>query len=410
MLDKTTEIKITDGVIDDSVPIQYFENYLKNALQIDIVLGLVQGITDSLLNKKKVTVQDIQHILERLTWLRDVPDHGHSLDDLDLSKLDYVSSEELKALGYLTNKEVKNIILEETKLLKLEVLKSLPEKTQQQISKLNQDLDIKLSQLNKTKDIEELKRQISVIQDDCSSLIRNIRDLGSNNNKIDLKEIEKNILKKVAEEFTKNEPEGEKQRYYRIFKVFTQNYDGLVPKPTEADIAANKVLRADGTWATGGGGGGGTVNSVVAGENITVDNSDTTNPIVASSGQSDPYLTIIGTGVANDEFKYNEDVVVVSGSPVFLDNKSIYKTYTTDGSTDFDFDYSGITLDDFTFKVFVHNRNPARITIPVLNDLWIGGYQYVSQISSTEKGASLTVRFKSNRTNITNICGNWEGF
>lgn len=36
---------------------------------------------------------------------------------------------------------------------------------------------------------------------------------------------------------------------------FRQDADGLVPGPSAAEIAAGKVLRADGTWATGGGGG-----------------------------------------------------------------------------------------------------------------------------------------------------------
>lgn len=157
------------------------------------------------------------------------------------------------------------------------------------------------------------------------------------------------------------------------------------------------------------GGGGGTVNSVVPGENITVDNTDPANPIVASSGQSDPFLTIRGTGILGDEFRYNEYVETVISPTVFLVDKNIYQTFTTDGSTNFDFDYTGITLDDFTFKVFVNVRQPARITLPVFNDLWIGNYQYFTSISSADRGASATIRLKSGRMNITNLCGNWDG-
>lgn len=157
------------------------------------------------------------------------------------------------------------------------------------------------------------------------------------------------------------------------------------------------------------GGGGGTVNSVVAGENITVDNTDPANPIVASSGQSDPFLTILGTGISGNEFRYNEVVEVVTSSTVFLTDADIYKTYTTDGLTNFDFDYTGITLDDFTFKVFVNNRQPSTITLPVFGGLWIGNYEYFTSISSADKGASATIRLKQGKMNITNLCGNWEG-
>ncbi len=39
--------------------------------------------------------------------------------------------------------------------------------------------------------------------------------------------------------------------------VFSQDTDGLVPGPSAAEIAADKVLRADGTWVVQSGGGGG---------------------------------------------------------------------------------------------------------------------------------------------------------
>jgi hypothetical protein len=146
------------------------------------------------------------------------------------------------------------------------------------------------------------------------------------------------------------------------------------------------------------------------------DNHIVTGAVESVNGQtgtvvlaSDPNLTILGTGVSGDEFRYNEPVIVVSSSTVFLDDTMIYYTFTTDGVTNFDFDYSGITINDFTFKVFVSNRNPAQITIPVLSDLWIGGYQYVVSIRTAQRGASATVRFQNGRTNITNLCGNWEG-
>lgn len=152
------------------------------------------------------------------------------------------------------------------------------------------------------------------------------------------------------------------------------------------------------------------LNSIVQGENIFLDFSDPLNPVIYSSGQSDPDGTIIGTGVSDDEFKYNEVVVEVGSSTVVLRDSDIYKTFTTDGSTDFDFDYTGITIDDFTFKVFVNQRAPAQITITTNGtSIWLGNYEYLANIKTAQRGASATVRLKRNRINITNLCGNWEG-
>lgn len=145
-----------------------------------------------------------------------------------------------------------------------------------------------------------------------------------------------------------------------------------------------------------GGGGGGAVDSV---------NGQTGAVILAA----DPNRTILGDGTSGNEFRYNEWIEVVSSSTVFLDDTMNYYTFTTDGATAFDFDYSGITLADFTFKVFVSVRNPAQITVPRLSAMYIGDYEYVVGVSSDQRGASLTVRLANNRTHITNICGNWRG-
>jgi len=49
-------------------------------------------------------------------------------------------------------------------------------------------------------------------------------------------------------------------KYIKTTDVFSTSENGAVPKPTPADVTANKVLRADGAWVpqSGGGGGGGT--------------------------------------------------------------------------------------------------------------------------------------------------------
>lgn len=268
---------------------------------------------------------------------------------------------------------------------------------------------------NKKTEVIEKKEQtiinqqinLSEIQDlylQIEKLNQKIKDLS--NGKIDFKKIEDKLFDKLFKSVKTT------QQVTFVTRNGIQNLSQLkdvnIDTPTNGQTLIYNSITEQ--WENGsGGGGGGTVNSVVPGENITVDNTDPANPIVASSGQSDPFLTIRGTGILGDEFRYNEYVETVISPTVFLVDKNIYQTFTTDGSTNFDFDYTGITLDDFTFKVFVNVRQPARITLPVFNDLWIGNYQYFTSISSADRGASATIRLKSGRMNITNLCGNWDG-
>ncbi len=66
-----------------------------------------------------------------------------------------------------------------------------------------------------------------------------------------------------------------------------------------AGISTNDVLTYDGanwinaTPAAGGGGGGGQVDSIVAGTNVTVDNTDPVNPVVSASGGGGGGATVI---------------------------------------------------------------------------------------------------------------------
>ena len=45
-------------------------------------------------------------------------------------------------------------------------------------------------------------------------------------------------------------------KYIKEEDTFSTSQNGTVPKPTAAEVSANKFLRADGSWANGGGGGG----------------------------------------------------------------------------------------------------------------------------------------------------------
>ena len=44
--------------------------------------------------------------------------------------------------------------------------------------------------------------------------------------------------------------------YIKENDTFNTSKNGTVPKPTQAEVEAGKVLKADGTWGEGGGGGG----------------------------------------------------------------------------------------------------------------------------------------------------------
>lgn len=284
ILDRSTEVKVTDGLSDETIPISKFEDYLKNALQIDLVLSLVNTLTTKLVSSKKATLEDLKPILEALTRLNKLPAHKHKLKELDLSGHDFITQGELKALGYVDSSNASKVIENALKPLR-KILADQPEDNEKKFGKLSRDIQDRLSKLAKQSDLDAVSELANKLKDDSNTLLRNFRK--AVDSKIDVEALEENIIKKISGELDKTKyQDGESNtangRYYRIFKRFTQNYDGLVPAPTAADIASNKVLRADGIW-TAAGSGSGTVDSIVAGTGITVDNTDPANPIVASS-------------------------------------------------------------------------------------------------------------------------------
>lgn len=54
--------------------------------------------------------------------------------------------------------------------------------------------------------------------------------------------------------------------YVKENETFNTVRNGVVPKPTQDEISANKVLRADGSWVEQSGGGGISPFSVVDGK------------------------------------------------------------------------------------------------------------------------------------------------
>lgn len=255
MLNDATELKIDGG---DIVTIKYLKKHLTKALQLEILTTFVTNVTQSVLAGKKIKDENVKEIISQF-----IPQPIKVIDDLEdgaALKEDIYSTIDALSKRVVLSDEINSIIEQQTNDLNNQVTKKLP----LQISKLYKDVQKDLldavnglKSLDKTNDIESLKRQLDTLQENCSTLVRNIRDLGSNNKKIDIQAIEDNIIKKLSTEFAKNEGEGQKNLYYRTFKVFTQNYDGLVPKPTAAQIAAKYILCADATWVPNSGGGGG---------------------------------------------------------------------------------------------------------------------------------------------------------
>ena len=254
MIDNETEIKLDSG---ESIDIEYLKKYLKDALQLEMLTNFMQGVTVSLLAGKKVKEENLKEILSKL-----LPDHTHNLSDFtDLSNL--ATKDEIvnafSQLPLVTPEDVKTIVDKKTSAI-FNAIDRLPKEYQDkllrhqlEVSNVARELSTKL---DKTEDIEKLKRQLSVLQEDLATLVRNIVNLGANNSKIDVKELEKKVYAKIGEELKKYEGEGSKGRLYRTFKVFATGYDGLVPKPTQTQIDNNYVLRADGTWVAQSGGSG----------------------------------------------------------------------------------------------------------------------------------------------------------
>jgi hypothetical protein len=404
MLDKFDEIKLEGG---ETVPLEYLKKYLKEALQLDMMTNFINGVTLSLIAGKKVKEENVKDILSKL-----IPDHSHTIKEIEntsnLATTEYVENQISKTL---TPSNVDEIVTNKIKGINFQAFKVLPTELSQNYNGIKKEL----SQLSNTlsqniKDIEvikEVERKVKILQDDCSSLVRNIRDLGSNNKKIDLKEIEKNVLKQISSELGKYEAEGEKGKYYRTFKVFTQNYDGLVPKPTAADVAANKVLRADGTWATAGGGGG-AVDSVngqtgvvtIDLQSVTDVDNETTNPILINN--------TTGLGLydnPNAEYGY----VNLSDSIFSLRNTTSTGGFQLENSTEFSANFSAPLTEDRAYTI-PNNSGTLALTsdIPSLtgylqNNVGIAGG--TTLIGGTASANNLTLSSTSDATKGAIIFG-----
>ena len=83
-------------------------------------------------------------------------------------------------------------------------------------------------------------------------------------------------------------------RYVERGDVFDVNNNGLVPKPTAADISAGKVLSADGSWIVGGGGGGGSYVEVTGTLLANAGSVVLSDPSISSSATFDFYTEIYG--------------------------------------------------------------------------------------------------------------------
>jgi hypothetical protein len=116
------------------------------------------------------------------------------------------------------------------------------------------------------------------------------------------------------------------------------------------DGAGSGALDEDLTIAAAGGGGGGIVESIVAGANVTVDDTDPANPIVAASGGGSGIVESIvaGANVTVDDTDPANPIVAASGGGGGGGNFALIDAwdFAVDGAAVGGLAITGITADD----------------------------------------------------------------
>jgi hypothetical protein len=154
----------------------------------------------------------------------------------------------------------------------------------------------------------------------------------------------------------------------------------------------------------------GKITSVVAGENITVDNTDPANPVVASSVQSDPNKTILGTGVLGDELRFDQPVTGFSGGTVTLDDSSNYYHFLSDTSPT-TFDFSGVGRSyKADFAVSPQDPQEMRISATSGGVIYAANQTFDNRVTAeaTSVGSVATVRNNRGDLVFQSITGKWQ--
>ena len=110
--------------------------------------------------------------------------------------------------------------------------------------------------------------------------------------------------------------------------TFTQNQNGLVPKPSAAEIAANKVLRADGQWIDQSGGGGSSSHEYSTTEKLIGKWIDGKNVYeITLTGQTEANADAVSITSAGDD----KNVINVTGMLYSATNKTQIGAYLNSG-------------------------------------------------------------------------------
>lgn len=108
--------------------------------------------------------------------------------------------------------------------------------------------------------------------------------------------------------------------YVKENETFSTSRNGTVPKPTAADVSANKILQADGTWVNNSGGGGGALDDLT---DVSISSPIAGHTLVYNEDDNEWQNTFLEEKMC---------LANVSGD-VFIDNPAQGEVLTYDGST-----------------------------------------------------------------------------
>ena len=209
--------------------------------------------------------------------------------------------------------------------------------------------------------------------------------------------------------------------YVKAFETFNTARNGTVPKPTPADVANNKVLRADGAWVAQSGGGGGSsilltnpiysyhgghhngsgirfsYNNIQESPFPNGDSAFTAEVFYNAFSRNaniDPYIISIGWGEFHQAFGIAIKRIVTYGDDFYVFGDEAYgihhKVITYDGNVTIKIYMDGTLVESHTISSIL-NLNPRSIGIgcwldgnePLYGDIYCVKF-YPSEFSAAE--------------------------
>lgn len=106
-------------------------------------------------------------------------------------------------------------------------------------------------------------------------------------------------------------------KYVKEDETFNTSRNGVVPKPSAAEVTAGKYLKADGTWATPSGGGGGS--STLAGLDDVALSNPSNGQVLKYNSTSSKWENANESGGSSYAYSTTEHVIGtwIDGKPVY---------------------------------------------------------------------------------------------